>query len=105
MEPHGSSAPTVADHRVPRRGRRLRHRVPGHGGDAAISFISVNAADDLARRVGGELDSAWSTANPGDEIRRDGDEALGGDLIGDAPNPAREAEDLMHDDNDRRLRV
>ena len=39
----------------------------------------------------------------GEQVGRDGDEAVGGELVGHPAHPGGEAEDLVHDDDDGRL--
>ena len=47
--------------------------------------------------------SAAAFAFAGEQIGRDGDEALGGERVGDAAHPIGQAEDLVDDDDDGRL--
>ncbi len=84
----GSASAQVAHRAQPREdllAREPRHRL--HGVVATREGVGPAAVRALAR----------------EQVRRDGDEAVGGELVGDGADPVGESEDLVDDDHHRRL--
>src|SRR5439155_18617254 len=67
--------------------------------------LNVRTLERLDERSSGVVRKrvALKGALSGEQIRRDGDEAVSRELVGDAPDPSREAEDLINHHDDGRL--
>ena len=68
-------------------------------GDDDVGFHAADGAGDIG--AGGEgFGAAAVGAFAGEEVGCDGDEAVGGELVGDGAGPVGEAEDFVDDEDD-----
>src|SRR5687768_1403946 len=104
IEDHRAS-PAEPDDPVSWRRRGKGHCPPSGRINPPLYLIRIEPANEGARGIHGEAVGVKGAGMSGKEIWRDGNEAIGRELVGDATDPGAEPEDLVHDDDDGRIRA
>ena len=99
----GAAAPAEADRGVLAGGGGEGRGVVADGVEPAGLVGGSQLADGGADVVAERFGAAAVGAEAAEKVGGDGDEALGGQLVGDATDPVGHAEDLVDDDHDRGL--